>query len=67
MNCCCESGSTHHHVGRYHKFSDGCSHGLSPHFLSKKKKVEALKQYLAEMHEKAKDIEAYIIELEKKD
>ena len=59
----------HHraHMGK-HVAIDACCHpGMchsQPSFLSKKKKVEALQQYIEELRQKIEDVEAYIVELQ---
>ncbi len=47
------------------KMGCGCSCGRQGAFLSKKKKVEALKKHLASLEERAEDIREYIKEIEK--
>jgi hypothetical protein len=44
--------------------SQFCSCPKKHGFLSKKKQIESLKQYLTELEEKAEDIKEYIGELE---
>jgi hypothetical protein len=66
---CCHA-ETHHPMGNWdkHHIRHGinCGCGIGPQFLSKKKKIEALKKYLAQLREQVEDVEAYIAELQKK-
>ncbi len=52
----------------YHNMADqesnSCSCRMKSEFLSKKKKIESLKNYLSELEEKALDVKEYIKELE---
>ncbi len=41
-----------------------CSCGMKSNFLSKKKRVMVLKQYLADLEDRADDIKEYIKEIE---
>ena len=66
MNCHDETSFARGHMGMHHGMGMCCGHGIGSHFLSKKKKIEALKQHLANMRERVEDIEAYIAELQKK-
>jgi hypothetical protein len=52
---------------QFHHFSGGrenCACREDNNFLSKKKKIESLKQYLTKLEEKSDDIKEYIKELE---
>lgn len=67
MNCHGEIPFARGHMGKHHGSGMCCEHGTGSYFMSKKKKIEALKQYLVKMQERIEDIEAYIAELEKED
>ncbi len=57
---CCKN-EFHNMAGRE---SNSCSCHTKSEFLSKKKKIESLKNYLSELEEKALDVKEYIKELE---
>jgi hypothetical protein len=51
----------HHSMGQREEF---CPCKEESSFLSKKKKIESLKQYLEKLEEKSEDIKEYIKEIE---
>lgn len=53
------------HGGAGHGAGCGCSCNHQGVFLSKKKKVEALKKHLSLLEERAEDLREYIKEIEK--
>ena len=60
---CCQTEGHHRcsHFGGRRASSCGC--GMETHFLSKKKRIELLNQYLDGLRERVKDLEDYIAEL----
>lgn len=56
-----------HHEGKHMFGMMGCCgpamHGPMRHFMSKKKQIEALEEYLKRLREEIEDTEAYISEL----
>jgi hypothetical protein len=65
---CCKAERQHAfgNCGSQRGHFPGCGMGHGPQFLSKKKKIQLLKEQADELRERAKDIDDYIDELKEK-
>ena len=61
---CCHSEQRHGHSDRCGHYANHYTCGTGTRFLSKKKRVELLKEHLDRLREEVQDMEDYISEIE---